>query len=350
MLERLDVLGNPSALHRAGQRARRLLEDAREELAQAIGAHPTSVVFTSGGSEANTIAVRGAVLARPDRPRALVSAIEHPSVLGHHEHGAQVIPVRADGLVDRAQLRELLAEDVAVASVMWVNNETGIVQPLEEIRSAVVEAGAWFHTDAVQAMGHLPIDFASSGFDMMSLAAHKIGGPVGIGALVLRRGIEPRATGVGGGQEREIRSGTSAVALAAGFATAARLATESLQRDAAELAAKQRRLAELMTTLGGHVNTFDAQHAPHIVNVTFPGLRASDLLFLLDTAGIEASVGSACRAGVHQPSEVLLAMGRDPDLAAATLRFSIGFSTTEDDIAAVEAVLPDLVERARKAF
>lgn len=350
MLTHLEILGNPSALHRAGQRAKAYLEDAREELARAVGAHPTEVVFTSGGSEANTIAVRGAVLARPERRRALISAIEHPSVLGHRDWGAEEIPVTRDGLVDVPALAATVDTRVAVVSVMWVNNETGIIQPLEEIREVAGNSGAWLHSDAVQALGHVPVDFKASGLDLLSLAAHKIGGPVGIGALVLRRGVEPKATGVGGGQERDIRSGTGTVALAAGFAAAATAAIADLEREIERLGELQDRIVRLVIDCGGVVNTLAAPHAPHIVNVTFPGLRAGDLLFLLDTADVAASVGSACRAGVHQPSEVMLAMGRDADLAAATVRFSIGHTTTDDDVTRLEAVLPEFVDRAQRAF
>lgn len=342
----LGIEGNPSSLHRAAQRARRRLEEAREELASAIGAHPTSVVFTSGGSEANTIALLGSV--RPDRHRMLVSAIEHPSVLGATRRGAEVLPVTRSGVVEAEGLASI-SPDVAVVSVMHVNNETGLLQPIAQVRDAAHRAGAWFHTDAVQSLGHVPVDFTAMGVDMMTLAAHKVGGPVGIGALVLRRGVDPRPTGLGGGQERDIRSGTAAVSLAAGFAAAATAATADLATAARRLGDHQETIAAAARSCGGVVNTFLGPHAPHIVNVTFPGLRASDLLFLLDTVDIAASVGSACRAGVHQPSEVMLAMGRHEDEAAATVRFSMGHTTTDDDVDALLAHLPDFVSRARSA-
>lgn len=347
LLGTLSVTGNPASLHRAAQHARRRLEEAREELATAIGAHPTSVVFTSGGSEANTIAVLGGV--RPGRSRILVSAIEHPSVLGATRHGAEVLAVTGDGVVAPSAL-EAIGGDVGLVSVMHVNNETGLIQPIDAVREASHRSGAWFHTDAVQSLGHVPVHFDGMGADMMTLAAHKVGGPVGIGALVLRRGVDPRPTGLGGGQERDLRSGTSAVALAAAFAAAAAAATHQLEAATERLGGFQRRIAEAARACGGLVNTWLGPHAPHIVNVTFPGLRASDLLFLLDTADIAASVGSACRAGVHQPSEVMLAMGRDPDQAAGTVRFSMGHSTTDADIAALVGCLPDFVARARSAF
>lgn len=349
VLAHLDVVGNASALHRPGQRVRRVLEEAREELAAAIGAHPTSVVWTSGGSEANSIAVGGSRAARRDRPRALVSAVEHPSVLGFTEKGADVVPVTREGVVDLTELEQRLGTDVAVVSVMHVNNETGLLQPVNDVVRLATSSGAWVHTDAVQALGHVPVDFDASGVDLMTLAAHKIGGPVGIGALVARRGVEPVELGAGGGQERGIRSGTAAVALAAGFAAAATEAVAGLERETKRLKSLQDEVVRVVTGCGGVVSTLEGPHAPHVVNVTFPGARASDLLFLLDTAGIAASVGSACRAGVHQPSEVLLAMGRSEDEAASTLRFSLGHSTTADEVDVLAEVLPDLVERAGAA-
>lgn len=347
LVESLTVVGNPASLHRAAQRARRRLEEAREELAAAVGAHPTSVVFTSGGSEANTIAVLGAL--RSGRHRMLVSAIEHPSVLGAVARGAELLPVTPRGVVDLQSL-PVITDDVAVVSVMHVNNETGLLQPIGAVRDLAHWGGAWFHTDAVQSLGHISLDFDAMDVDMMTLAAHKVGGPVGIGALLLRRGVEPGATGLGGGQERDIRSGTSAVALAAAFAAAATAAASELDASSRRLTLHQQRIAMAVRDIGGEVNTFLGPHAPHIVNVTFPGLRASDLLFLLDTVDIAASVGSACRAGVHQPSEVMLAMGRDADSAAATVRFSLGHDTTDDDVEVLLSHLPGLVERARSAF
>lgn len=348
----LSVVGNPSALHVAGQRARRALEEAREQLAAAIGAHPTEVVFTSGGSEADSIALVGGMAARKaeGRDRCLVSVIEHPAVLGMTERGAETLAVTPDGVVDVERAEAGMDSRVGVVSVMAVNNETGIVQPLEPLRRAARAVGAWFHTDAVQALGHVRLDFREGGFDLMSVSAHKVGGPVGIGALVVRRSVKPGPIGLGGGQEREIRSGTGTVALAASFAAAAGQAVSELADETARLRVLQEQLVDLVTGCGGAVNTTRAEHAPHIVNVTFPGLRADDLLFLLDQRGVHASVGSACRAGVHQPSEVMLAMGSSADDAAATLRFSTGHTTTAGDVARLAEVLPDSVARAREAF
>ncbi len=348
----LSVVGNPSALHVAGQRARRVLEEARESLASAVGAAPSEVVFTSGGSEADSIALVGGMAARVSqgRTRCLVSAIEHPAVLGMTERGAEVLPVTRMGVVDVEVAVGAIGEDVGVISVMAVNNETGICQPLEEIRRAARASGVWVHTDAVQALGHVPVDFGASGVDMMSLSAHKAGGPVGIGALLVRRSVTPAMVGLGGGQERAIRSGTGTVAMAASFAAAAGAATTSLAQESVRLYAVQARIMALISGLGAQITTALAEHAPHIINATFDGVRANDVLFLLDQRGVYASVGSACRAGVHQPSGVLLAMGRTPDEAAATLRFSTGHSTTDADIDRLEEVLPRALAQARAAF
>lgn len=347
--EAAGIVGNPSSLHRPGQRARAVLEEAREELADAVGAHPTEVVFTSGGSEADTIAVLGGWEARrAERPRCLVSAVEHPAVLGAVARGAEAIPVGADGVLDLSAAGRLLDDAVGLASVMAVNNETGIVQPVDEVVRLAARAGTWVHSDAVQALGHLPVDFSASGLDMMSLSAHKIGGPVGVGALLVRREVAPLPVGLGGRQEREVRSGTVPVALAASFARAASLAAAELTAEAPRLAALRDRIAAIAAGVGGRLNS-GPDGAPHIVNVTFDGVRADDLLFLLDQRGVHASVGSACRAGVHQPSEVLLAMGRTADEATQSVRFSLGRTSADGDVDLLAAALPEALARARAA-
>ncbi|NHB86002.1 cysteine desulfurase [Tessaracoccus sp. HDW20] len=344
------IVGNPASLHRPGQRARAALEEAREELAGAVGAHPSEVIFTSGGSEADSIAVLGGAAARltEGRDRILVSAVEHPAVLGAVRRGALTLPVTPEGLVDLEAAAALIDPRVAVVSVMTVNNETGVVQPVEEIRRLAVRAGAWMHSDAVQALGHLEVDFAAGALELMSLSAHKIGGPVGIGALLARRAVVPSPIGLGGGQERGVRSGTNAVALAAAFARAATLAALGREAEAERLTALRDRVAAAALAAGGRLNS-RPDGAPHIVNATFDGIRADALLFLLDQRGVHASVGSACRAGVHQPSDVLLAMGRSADEAAQSLRFSLGRTTTPSDIDRLVEVLPLAVDQARGA-
>lgn len=345
------LTGNPSALHRLGQRVRARLEAAREELATAVGAHPSEVIFTGSGSEANTLAVLGAWSAGRDagRGRCLVSAIEHPSVAEALSRGAVALPVTSEGVVDIDQARRLITPEAAVVCVMSVNNETGTTQPVAEIAQVANDVGAPLHTDAVQALGHVEVDFASSGAQLMSLSGHKIAGPVGIGALLARRDAPLRPVGLGGGQERGVRSGTVPVALAAAFARAASLAVNELAVQAARMRELRQRVTHCVLAAGGRLNS-GADGAPHIVNATFPGIRADDLLVVLDQYGVHASVGSACKAGVHQPSEVLLAMGRGLDEATQSLRFSLGRTTTDADIDRFRDVLPEAVRAARAAF
>lgn len=347
MTEAMTLVGNPSALHASGRFARRIVEEARESLAADLGAHPTEVVFTSGGTEANNLALLGA--AGPEE-RVVISAIEHPSVADVRRLRAKVAVagVDAQGRVRLDEFAELAAS-AAVASVMWVNNETGVIQDVAVIAERAHAGGAIVHSDAVQAFGHLPIDFAGSGLDLLSVSAHKLGGPVGVGALIVRRGVQLRVSGFGGGQEARLRSGTVPVALVAGFAAAARAATASREREAVRLEALRRPVAQLTEVIGGAFDNSAEFHSPAIINLTFGGTRADDVLLLLDAAGIDASTGSACTAGVHQPSEVLLAMGRGRDDAGASLRFSFGATTTSADIERLVAVLPGAVETARRA-
>lgn len=350
MSQSLGMAGNPSSLHQAGRTARRLLEEARESLAADLGAHPTEVVFTSGGTEANNLALLGA--GSPARPRLVISAVEHPSVAGVRDRGSDVVlvPVDATGRLELVALAELVTKEVGLVSVMWVNNETGTIQDVHSVAELAHRGGALAHSDAVQAFGHLPLDYASSGLDLLTVSGHKLGGPVGIGALLVRRGVKLAPSGFGGGQESRLRSGTVPVALAVGFAAAARLAVERQAREFARLtelsdlliAQTLKQVPEVMSNRG-------AASSPAIVNITFTGARADDLLLLLDAAGIDASTGSACTAGMHQPSEVLLAMGASLTDASSSLRFSLGPTTTEADITRLIAELPRAVARARAA-
>lgn len=350
-MEVATLTGNPSALHRMGQRVKARLEAAREELATAVGAHPSEVIFTGSGSEANTLAVLGSWSAGRDagRGRCLVSAIEHPSVAEALTRGAEALPVTSGGVIDVDQARRLITPDTAVVSVMTINNETGIPQPVSEVAHAASAVGAPLHTDAVQALGHVEVDFARSEARFMSLSAHKVAGPVGIGALLARRDAPLRPVGLGGGQERAVRSGTVPVALAAAFARAASLAVDELADESIRLRGLHRRVARCVLAVGGQINSVE-DGAPHIVNATFSGVRAGDLLVMLDQYGVHASVGSACKAGVHQPSEVLLAMGRSLDEAAQSLRFSLGRTTTDADVDRFHDVLPQALRAARAAF
>ncbi|MFT3877954.1 MAG: cysteine desulfurase family protein [Propioniciclava sp.] len=349
-----EAVGNPSSLHASGRRARAILEDAREQLADAVGAHPAEVVFTAGGTEADGLVIAGGALwgAGAGRPRVAASTVEHPAVL----HGLRALGDRAvwlgvdaDGVVTGDALASLRGE-VAWASLMAVNNETGALQPLAAFVEACRRAGVRAHSDAVQALGHVPLSFADSGLDAMSLSAHKAGGPVGVGALIARRDAPLAVVSHGGGQERRLRSGTVPVALAAGFAAAAAASVAELDAEAVRLAGLRTRLVGGLTAVDGVRVNGPALVSPAICHVTVAGTRADDILFLLDAAGIDCSTGSACTAGVHQPSEVLLAMGRSEADASASVRFSLGWTTTAADIDAVLADWPDAVARARAAF
>ncbi|MGV9247409.1 cysteine desulfurase family protein [Streptomyces sp. NPDC003710] len=361
----LVATGNASSLHASGRRARRTVEEARETLAEALGARPSEVVFTSGGTEADNLAVKGLYWARrgadPARTRVLSSPVEHHAVLdavhwlGEHE-GATVeyLPVDSYGRVSPEVLREAIARnpgDVALATVMWANNEIGTVMPVRELADVAGEFDVPLHADAVQAFGQVPVDFEASGLAAMTVSGHKIGGPYGIGALVLGREYSPVPVLHGGGQERHVRSGTLDVPAIASFAVAGRLAAEQREWFAREIGALRDALIGAVRTavpdaiLGG-----DPVHRlPANAHFTFPGCEGDSLLLLLDAQGIECSTGSACTAGVAQPSHVLLATGADADLARGTLRFSLGHTSTEADVEAVAKAIGPVVERARSA-
>ncbi|MFF7951469.1 cysteine desulfurase family protein [Streptomyces griseorubiginosus] len=363
----LGVTGNASSLHASGRKARRTVEESRETLAEALGARPSEIVFTSGGTEADNLAVKGLYWSRrdgdPARTRVLASPVEHHAVLdavhwlAEHE-GATVeyLPVDKHGRVHPDALRAAIAhnpDDVALATVMWANNEIGTVLPVRELAEVAAESGVPLHADAVQAFGQVPVDFAASGLAAMTVSGHKIGGPYGIGALVLGREWTPVPVLHGGGQERHVRSGTLDVPAIASFAVAGRLAAEQREWFAAEIGALRDALVEAVRTavpdaiLGGDPEP--GGRLPANAHFTFPGCEGDSLLLLLDAQGIECSTGSACTAGVAQPSHVLLATGTDPDLARGTLRFSLGHTSTETDVEAVAKAIGPAVERARAA-
>jgi cysteine desulfurase len=356
--------GNPSSLHAAGRRARRVVEESRERLAAVVGAKPYEVVFTGGGTEADNLAVKGIFWARraadPRRRRLLVSAIEHHAVvdsvewLERHE-GALVtwLPVDPYGRVRPETLRAALAEpdDVALVSVMWANNEVGTVQPIAALAAIAAEHGVPFHTDAVQAVGAVPVDFGASGADALALTGHKLGGPVGAGALLLGRDVECAALLHGGGQEREVRSGTLNTAAIVGLAVATEAAVMNRPATMARVAQLRDELvAGVRARVPDAVLSGDpADRLPGNAHFAFPGCEGDSLLMLLDARGVECSTGSACSAGVAQPSHVLLAMGAEAELARGSLRFSLGHSSTSSDVDALLAVLPGAVERSRRA-
>jgi cysteine desulfurase len=367
MTEELARAGNASSLHTSGRRARRVVEESREQLAAAVGAGPSEVVLTAGGTEADNLAVKGLYWARraadPRRRRVLASAVEHHAVLdpvewlGAHE-GAEVewLPVDRFGRVDVDAVREAVerdADSVALVTVMWANNEVGTVQPVDAVAEIAHEHGIPVHSDAVQALGQLPLDLAATTVDCLTLSAHKIGGPVGAGALVARRGLDLVPVLHGGGQERGVRSGTVDAPAVRAFAVAAELAAKDRPEVAARLAALRDDLvAAVLDAVPDAVLRGDPDPAgrlPGNAHFTFPGCEGDSLLYLLDARGVECSTGSACQAGVPQPSHVLLAMGVGADEARGALRFSLGRTSTAQDVDALAAVIAPAVERARRA-
>ena len=344
MTAALSTVGNASSLHGFGRQARRTVEDARERVATLVGARPAQVVFTAGGTEANNQALRAC-----GRTRVLISAGEHDSVLQAVPQALR-IPLRRDGLVSLAKLASLLAEEPAPAlvSLQLANNETGVMQPVAEAAALAREFGALVHCDAVQAAGKVPVDFALLGIDLMTLSAHKLGGPQGIGALVVADDVELRPLLRGGGQERGRRAGTENVAAIAGFGAAAVAARQGLGRlqvwrDAFE--------AEL-TALGPAVTIFGAaaQRLPNTTCVALPGLAAESQLMALDLAGVAVSSGSACSSGKVAPSHVLAAMGATAAEAQAALRISTGWASGQDDYARFLEVWRPLAQKAMQAL
>jgi cysteine sulfinate desulfinase/cysteine desulfurase-like protein len=368
MTEELSQLGNPSSLHNAGRRARRVVEEAREQLAEIYGARPSEVVFTSGGTEADNLAIKGLFWARreaaPGRRRVLVPETEHHAVLDsvhwlakHEGADPDWLPVEPTGRVSPGELRAVIEhgepDTVALISVMWANNEVGTIQPVAELARIAREYQIPFHSDAVQAAGQLHVDLAASGATALTITAHKIGGPVGVGALLLAKGIDPVPVLHGGGQERDVRSGTLDAPAIRAFAVAADIAAQRRADEAKRLAALRDDLIAQVTAavpdavLNGPPPGPD--RLPGNAHFSFPGCEGDALLMLLDARGIACSTGSACTAGVAQPSHVLLAMGADEGRARGSLRFSLGHSTTQADIDALGAVIGEAVERARRA-
>lgn len=365
--------GNASSLHTSGRRARRLVEEAREELAAALGARPSEVIFTGGGTESDNLAVKGIYWARhtedPRRRRILVSSVEHHAVLDAVEwlaehQGAEVTLLEVDGFgrVHDDTLRAAIGgdpESVALVTVMWANNEVGTVNPVKELATTCAEHGIPFHTDAVQALGAIPVDFTGAGASAMTITSHKIGGPFGVGALLLGRDVAAVPVLHGGGQEREVRSGTLDVPAIAAMAAAVRTAVANSTERAYHLAGLRDELVDAVlaavpdAVLNGDPGQSDVDDAPSRLpgnaHFTFPGCAGDSLLMLLDARGIECSTGSACTAGVAQPSHVLLAMGIEPALARGSLRFSLGHTSTSADVRALAEAIGPVVARARNA-
>jgi len=367
MTEELAQLGNPSSLHNAGRRARRVVEESRELIAEAYGARPSEVVFTSGGTEADNLAVKGLYwagkAADPGRRRVLAAPTEHHAVLDsvrwlaeHEGAAADWLAVEQTGAVCPETLAAAIETDpaaVAVVTVMWANNEVGTVQPIAELAAVAAEHRIPFHSDAVQAAGQLPVSLSGSGAAALTITAHKIGGPVGVGALLLAKGAQPVPVLHGGGQERDVRSGTLDVPAIRAFAVAVQLATERRTDEAKRLASlRDDLIAQVKAAVPDAILNGAAPGAgrlPGNAHFSFPGCEGDALLMLLDARGIACSTGSACTAGVAQPSHVLLAMGADDARARGSLRFSLGHSSEQSEVDALGAVIGEVVERARRA-
>ncbi|MBL8996869.1 MAG: cysteine desulfurase [Gemmatimonadetes bacterium] len=349
--------GNPSSTHRWGREARAALDEARERVATCLGAAPDEVCFTSGGTEADNLAVLGGwrILKEKGRKAVVTSPIEHKAVLQSVHQAAKegaeerLLKVEASGAVDLADARAQLRDDVALCSVMWINNETGVIQPIEELAALTKAAGGVFHTDAVQAFGKVEVDARKVPFDFVSVSGHKLGAPKGIGAFYIRRGTPLEPLFFGGMQDRGRRPGTENVAAAVGLATAMELALAEREAHWKELEALRDKLeAALVARVpDAMVHGRSAKRAPHILNVSVPGTDSESLLMALDLQGVACSSGSACQSGSITPSHVLAAMGVRSDLASAAIRMSLGSLTTEPDIARVAELFPALIQKAR---
>ncbi|MFJ8893485.1 cysteine desulfurase family protein [Leifsonia sp. NPDC102414] len=375
--EAMGVVGNPSSIHSQGQQAKRMLEEARETVAATLGCDPIEVVLTSGGTEAINLAIKGLYWQRNTdgrRPRILAPGGEHHATVDTIDwltsaEGANAdwLPLDGEGRIRIDAVTDALAahaDDTALLTFLAVNNEVGTIQPVSSLAALAVDAGVPVHVDAVAAYGHLPIDFASLGVAALSVSAHKIGGPVGIGALVLARTANVVPLVHGGGQQRQVRSGTQDVAAAVSFAVAARAAADELAGESARLTVLRDRLIRGVLTavpearLSGPSPDGPSWDGPPSdstgrvasnVHVTFPGAQGDSLLFLLDLAGVSVSTGSACQAGIPEPSHVLLAMGRTEDDARSALRFTLGRTTTDADVDALLSALPGAYAQAARA-
>ena len=354
-----QAFGNPSSAHRYGRAARAGIEQARREVAQAVGAEPNQVIFTSGGTEADNLGIIGAALASRDRGGsvcAVVSAIEHKAVLAAahavcHLGGREIVlPVDGRGRVSLEALDAALAERPAVVSIMWVNNEVGVVQPVAEVAQRCRATGVVFHTDAVQAFGKLPVSMAELPCTLLTLSGHKIGAPKGVGALIVRDRKAVEAIIHGGGQQYGIRPGTENVAGAVALGRAALLAAREQPEEAPRLRALRVRLAERLRAAVADltVNGDDGDTAPHVLNVAVAGADSEALLMHLDLAGVAASSGSACSTGAVEPSHVLVAMGVPRELALGAIRFSLGRESTAEDVDRVAEVMPAVVAKVRQ--
>ncbi|MDP1720774.1 MAG: cysteine desulfurase family protein [Candidatus Nanopelagicaceae bacterium] len=363
MTSQMKKLGNPSSLHTHGRAVRKEIEEAREVIAASVGSLPSEVIFTGSGTEANNTALKGLFWAgqKIGRNVIVISAIEHHAILDpaqwlvEHE-GAELVTIGVDsnGVLNVGELANLISargDEIAVISVMAANNETGVIQPISEVVELAKINSIPVHSDAVQSFGKVPLSFSELGLTALTISAHKIGGPFGIGVLVLRRALEIPALLHGGGQEREIRSGTLNAPSILAFSAAVKECVETFE--VRNFRVEQirndftKRVVEVIPD--AYINGIGATRIPGIINVTFPGTESDTLLLLLDAEGISCSTGSACSAGVHRPSHVLLAMGHSEKSAMSSLRFSLGATTTFEEIDETLRVLPSVIERGRMA-
>ena len=352
-----EEFGNPSSVHHFGQRAKAAIDEARTEVADLIRAEPSEVLFTSGGTEADNIAIRGAAeaLETTGKRHLIATAIEHEAVLNTLKALAKrgwrttLLPVDRSGIVSPAAVRDALTGDTALVSVMHANNEIGTIQPIAELARIVHQGGALFHTDAVQSAGKIPVSVKGLGVDMLSMSAHKFYGPMGVGALWIRRGLRVLPLLTGGRQERSRRAGTENVAGIAGMGVAARAAASKMAEEGQRLAALRDRLEAgvLRTVSGTAVNGSTEARVPNTTNISFDRIEAESLLIALDLEGIAVSTGSACSSGTLEPSHVLKAMGFNTHRTQNSIRFSLGAANTEAEIDHVIGVLPGIVEKLR---
>lgn len=361
MYREAAIVGNASSLHGAGRRARRVVEESREKLAAAVGAKPQEIIFTASGTEANNLAVKGMFWNAGATKRAILSSpIEHHAILDplewlEREHNVtlHLADVDGDGRTKVESVAQLLSEhqnEISFVTVMHSNNEVGALQPVEEIAAISREYKIPIHSDAVQSFGKVPLDFAKLGVNAMTISGHKIGGPLGVAALVAKKELELTPLLHGGGQERDVRSGTLHTPAIAAFATAAELSHQRLLANADHIKALRERLIRGVTTAVADVRlNGGASTLPGIAHFTFAGAEGDALLLLLDAQGVQCSTGSACSAGIAQPSHVLIAMGMAPKVARSSIRFSIGTTTTEQEIDKAISVINEVVTRARAA-
>ena len=351
------AFGNPSSIHALGQEAKTVLDRARSAVAELLGGEPTEVIFTSGGSESDNLAIRGVTetLSRTPRRHIVASAIEHEAVLqtmkilGKAGWRTTLVGVDDTGVVDPDRVAEAITEETALVSVMHANNEIGTIQPVAELAARAHQQGALFHTDAVQSVGKLPVDVRALGVDLLSLSAHKLNGPKGVGALWIRRGTRLQSQLTGGKQERNRRAGTENVPGLAGFGVAAELARDKGAEESSRVAALRDRLEAgiLARVPGTMVNGDSARRVANTTNISFERVEAESLLIALDLDGVAVSTGSACTSGTLAPSHVLRAMGYSPHRTQNSIRFSLGLGNTADEIDQVVSLLPGIVERLR---